>query len=198
VLRANNEIGEPPSVYPLPRRHVHDGRGRLTLACGRLSWSTLAAGEVEMTDRMILYAQANLDGLDQGRPPFVNAKVVEFGHHMPQRFWRGDVIVYSQRRNTTFAYLGLLRDAVRDAVGRTLSFARYVPFPVPIVACDEAHGVDRRELYEPNKGWGDDFNYITVEAHEAILHAAQNPTEALLWQAINTCAGSPAHDARQR
>ena len=81
----------------------------------------------------------------------------------------------------------MVRGAKLDSRG-VLSFTSYERFENPVVACDETHGIDRRELYAPNRGFGpDSFNYITHETSAAIERASTNTTERLVWQAVTNC-----------
>lgn len=137
---------------------------------------------------MIIVAE-NLDTLGKKlTPSFAKQKKIDLSDKTPLRFGGGPVFVYSQRSNKTFAYIGVLRGAKLDSRG-VLSFTSYERFENPVVACDEAHGIDRRELYAPNRGFGpDSFNYITHETSAAIERASTNNTERLLWQAVTGCA----------
>jgi hypothetical protein len=130
----------------------------------------------------------NLDALGKKlMPDFVKKKSVDLSDKTPLRFGGGPVFVYSQRSNKTFAYIGVARGAKLDGQG-VLRFTSYERFDNPVVACDEAHGIDRRDLYAPNRGFGpDSFNYITREASAAIERASTNTAERLVWQAITNC-----------
>lgn len=137
---------------------------------------------------MILVAE-NLDTLgDKLMPSFAKgARAIDLGGDVPRRFAGGDVFVYSQRSNKTFAYVGVLRGAALSDRGE-LRFERYEVLSNPVVAYDEGHGIDRAELYAPNRGFGPhSFNYITEDAHAAIDAASKQAVERTLWQAVSRC-----------
>lgn len=142
-----------------------------------------------MADHMIWCAGPMRDLEDGLVPSFVKAGEIRLGDYLPRQHQNGgDVIVYGQRENKLFFYLGVLRGVKLDEPGRRLTFTGYVPFGSPIVVDDERHGVERAELRAPNNGWGaHDFNYIHESAVKAILSLSEVGTEALLWKAVSGC-----------
>jgi hypothetical protein len=149
-----------------------------------------------MPDQMILSAGPMRDLPPDLVPPFATDGAVPLGDYLPRRFAEGsNVVVYTQRNNRQFVYIGVLREAYIDEPGRRLTFSQYTSFSSPIVAYDEAHGIDRPELRAPLNGWGQHgFNYVNASTIDAILSAEENPVEQLLWKAVSTClGGDPQH-----
>jgi len=142
-----------------------------------------------MSDRMILSAGPMRELLSGLLPTFASTRAVSLGDFLPRRLEEGStVVVYTQRSNKLFAYIGALEDACLDEPRRRLTFSRYVAFPSPIVAYDKEHGIDRPELRAPLNGWGQHgFNYVNANTIDAILSAAENPVEQLLWKAVSGC-----------
>jgi hypothetical protein len=143
-----------------------------------------------MAQQMILCAGPMRDLQPGHTPRFASARVVELGDFLPRQLVDGsDVLVYTQRANRLFAYLGTLRAVSLDEAARCLRFESYEPFSAPVVASDESHAIDRPEMRAPLNGWGQhDFNYVDESAVTAVIAASTNPTEALLWRAAYGCA----------
>ena len=130
-----------------------------------------------MTERMVLYLGENLDWIEQhGIPEFVSSRYYVLGK-LPakERFVSGDVLVWSQRSNTRYIYLGELKNVQVDRLKRQLQFTKFERFDRPVVIRDGANGDFRKKFYDLTKDFLNDFSYISERAYDNVLTASRRP-----------------------
>jgi hypothetical protein len=135
-----------------------------------------------MSERVVVYLNENLDYVElNGMPAWVDTSRYDLGSaSMParSRFMPGqDGLVYSQRNNERFVYVGVLRNVHIDREGRALTFERFERFarPVLIEQGDESH---TREVYVEGKGYMNAFAYVPEAALDEAIRRShrQAPT----------------------
>ncbi len=95
-----------------------------------------------MSERMVLYLGQNLDWVElNGMPRFIDDRVYALGT-MPskERFPRDkdqDVLVWSQRENKRFLFLGILRRARIEKEERVLRYDCFERLARPVLIYDE-------------------------------------------------------------
>ncbi len=132
-----------------------------------------------MTERMVIYLGENLDFVEtEGLPKFIDERAYKLSM-LPseERFTRGDVLVWSQRSNDRFVYLGLLEDAFVDREARVLRFTCFRRLARPVVICG-GDDDNRAELYAADKGFLNDFSYISEGACARVIEASLRPAKA--------------------
>lgn len=132
-----------------------------------------------MAEKLTVNLGPNLDWLEvHGLPRWIDDLEYRFSTNLPaaERFDAGDVLVWAQRNNQRFVYVGKLVHARVARADGVLRFDRFERFRRPVVICDE--GVDNREeFYGSEKGFYSDFSYIPREAFDRVLRHADREAE---------------------
>jgi hypothetical protein len=122
-------------------------------------------------ERMVVYLRQNLDWMElNGMPKFVDERIYPLSSRPARHRFRDgdDVLVWSQRSNTRFLYVGILRKADVDRTNLLLRFHRFERFLRPVLICDD--GTDNYfKFYAEGKGFLNDFSYIPDAAFERVL-----------------------------
>lgn len=122
-----------------------------------------------MTERITLNLRRNLDYVETNGMPRWTQDGLYPVDPLPskERFTPGqDALVWAQRGNERFVYVGLVRNVRIE--GQALRFDKFERLPRPVVLVDD--GVDNTEaFYDGTKGFMNDFSYIPDAAFERAL-----------------------------
>lgn len=139
-----------------------------------------------MSERMVLYLGQNLDWVElNGMPRFIHERVYNLAT-MPSkdRFPRDtpqDVLVWSQRENKRFLFLGVLRGARLGTDEHVLRCDSFERLTRPVLIYDElGEGgvVNHTTELQDGKGFCNDFSYIPEEAFvEVMKRAGREPAD---------------------
>ncbi len=128
-----------------------------------------------MTERLSVNLRRNLDYVEtEGFPHWTDAGFYPL-EVLPaeDRFISGqDVLVWSQRGNERFVYVGLLRNVRRDVGG--LRFDKFERLERPVVLVDGDVN-NTPAYYDGTKGFMNDFSYIREDAFQRALAGATRP-----------------------
>ena len=128
-----------------------------------------------MTERLTVNLRRNLDYLEtEGFPRWTDDSLYPLDV-LPadDRFVSGqDVLVWSQRGNERFVYVGLLRNVRREVGG--LRFDKFERLRRPVVLVDgEVNNTPA--YYDGTKGFMNDFSYIPEDSFQRALDNADRP-----------------------
>lgn len=128
-----------------------------------------------MTERLTVNLRRNLDYVEtEGFPHWTDAGFFPL-EVLPaeDRFISGqDVLVWSQRGNERFVYVGLLRNVRRDVGG--LRFDKFERLERPVVLVDGDVN-NTPAYYDGTKGFISDFSYVPEDAFQRALAGAARP-----------------------
>ena len=128
---------------------------------------------------MVVYLGKNLDFVEtEGSPRFTDEREYKLGKLPSEaRFKGGDVLVWSQRGNERFVYMGVLKDASVDRDAGVLRFTRFRRLARPMLICG-GDDDNRADLYVADKGFLSDFSYISETAYTRVIEASLRPAKA--------------------
>ena len=125
-----------------------------------------------MSERMVVYLGENLDWIElNGMPAFIGSGTLSLDA-FPRRFTDGQgVLVWSQRANDRFVYLGQLHGARVRRHGENrvaLDFSEFERFARPVLICEGENDL-RDRFYDASKGFLHQFSYVPDDAFQRVL-----------------------------
>jgi len=127
-----------------------------------------------MSERAVLYLHANLEYVElEGMPAWVDDSTYKLTSPIlpsESRFVDGqEALVYSQRGNSRFIYVGVLHNVRLDRENSAIRFERFERFLRPVLIED---GGDRRSGVYDSAGF-QDFAYISETSFHEVMRRSR-------------------------